>query len=71
MTIWNDGRGYLQMWRSVFERKAPNAIAKVEQSLAPEQVRQGNSIHNFNDNVLAALTQAYEEAANQRGNGVS
>ncbi len=62
VTIWNDGGASIQFWRSVFKRKAPDSIQRIEQ-LANTQVGQGNSIREFNEKLLEALTDAYEQAA--------
>ncbi len=56
----NNGKAYLQFWRSVFERRAPNALAHIEQSLMP--IKQGNTTHEISDELLEALTRAYNEA---------
>lgn len=64
ITIWNDnGRPYISLWRSVFERRAPDAIGEVEDLIAPKTIGQGNTLAEFNSQVLAALKRAYEEAA--------
>jgi len=64
VTIWNDnGRPSISMWRSVFERRAPNAIRQVEDLIAPVAIGQGNSLPEINSEVLVALKGAYEEAA--------
>ncbi len=56
----NNGAGYLQFWRSVFERRAPRSLARIEQSIMP--IKQGNTIREVNDELLEALTDAYREA---------
>lgn len=53
---------YMQFWRSVFDRRAPQSIAAVQTALGAE-LRQGNSTHNFPEPLLAAITLAYREAA--------
>jgi len=53
---------YVQFWRSVFERCAPQSIALVEAELGAE-LKQGNSAHEFPEPLIKALTQAYREAA--------
>lgn len=63
VTIWNENGAYLTLWRSVFERNAPQALAEVERLIAPETVGQGNSIWDVSDELLAVLTEAYREAA--------
>lgn len=62
VTIWNDGGASIQFWRSVFARKAPDSIKRIEQ-LANTRVGQGNSIRHFDEQLLEALTDAYEQAA--------
>jgi hypothetical protein len=53
---------YMQFWRSVFERRAPQSIAAVQATLGTE-LRQGNSTHSFPEPLLEAITHAYREAA--------
>ena len=53
----------MQLWRSVFVRRAPQSLLQVEEILSPVSVGQGNSVCEFGDDLLAALTQAYREAA--------
>ncbi len=55
----NHGVGYLQFWRTVFERRAPKSLAQIE-SITP--VKQGNSIREVSDELLNGLTMAYKEA---------
>jgi hypothetical protein len=55
---------YMQFWRSVFERRAPQSIASVEAALGAK-LRQGNSTHNFPEPLLEAITSAYREAVSQ------
>ncbi len=62
VTIWNDGGASIQFWRSVFKRKAPDSIKRIEQ-LANTRVGQGNTIREISDELLEALTEAYEQAA--------
>jgi hypothetical protein len=62
VTIWNDGGAYLQFWRSVFERRAPETLPRVKR-LAPVQIGQGNTTREVSDELLEALTDAYREAA--------
>lgn len=53
---------YMQFWRSVFDRRAPQSIAAVQAALGAE-LRQGNATHSFPEPLLEALTHAYREAA--------
>jgi hypothetical protein len=62
VTIWNEGGAYLQFWRSVFERRAPKTLSRVER-IAPVQIGQGNTTREISDELLEALTDAYREAA--------
>ena len=55
---------YMQFWRTVFERRAPESIPAIEAILG-SKLRQGNSVHTFPDALLAALTEAYRQAATQ------
>ncbi len=57
----NNGTAYIQFWRSVFERRAPNALARIEASITP--IKQGNTTREVSDELLEALTEAYKEAA--------
>ncbi len=61
VTIWNDRGAYLQFWRSVFKRTAPDFIDRIEE-LAGTRVGQGNTTRNITDELLEALTEAYEHA---------
>jgi hypothetical protein len=66
VTVWNDRTdGYLQFWRSVFERRAPNSIENVERFMN-DTIRQGNTQRVISDELLDALTGAYREAARGR-----
>lgn len=57
----NNGSAYLQFWRSVFERRAPNTLARIEASNTA--IKQGNTTREVSDALLEALTEAYREAA--------
>ena len=50
-------------WRTVFERRAPQALARLEQMIAPATLGVGKSLAPVDDSVLAVLTDAYREAA--------
>lgn len=62
VTIWNDGGAYIQFWRSVFERRAPGFIERIE-DLAEVRLGQGNTTQNISEELLETLTEAYAEAA--------
>jgi hypothetical protein len=52
---------YIQFFRSVFERRAPEAMPAVEAALGAK-ITQGNSTRVFTEELLTALTNAYREA---------
>jgi len=61
MTIWNDnGKPSVSLWRSVFERRAPNAIAKVEE-INGKEIGKGSAATAITPELLNALTDAYRE----------
>lgn len=62
VSVWNDGGAYMSLWRSVFARRAWEAIAPIEQ-LIDDGLGTGKTIRNPSDQLLALLTQAYEAAA--------
>ena len=62
-TIWNDGGPYLSVHRTVFEKRAPASIPRVEHAIAPTPLGQGNVVSEVSDDVLNALSDAYREAA--------
>lgn len=53
--------GSMQFWRSVFERRAPEAIPAVEAALGAKMT-QGNATRAFTEELLTALTDAYRQA---------
>jgi hypothetical protein len=56
----NKGTASMQFWRSVFERRAPKSLARIEKSLMA--IKRGNTTHEISDELLEALTEAYKEA---------
>lgn len=66
VTIYNDRGPYLQVFRSVFERRAPESLGKVEQLLTPVPLGQGNVVRDISDSLLEALLDAYREAVRRR-----
>ena len=55
VTIYCDGAlAYLQLFRSVFERRAPHSLPAAEAAMGGE-IRQGNTTRNISDTLLAAL----------------
>ncbi len=64
ITIWNwMGTPTISFWRSVFDRRAPTALPMVEACIAPMTVGQGNTTQRITEDLLAALKEAYREAA--------
>lgn len=61
--IWNDGGAYLRSWRSVFKKKAPHFIDRIEE-LPGIRVGRANTTPNISEELLGTLTEAYEHAAN-------
>jgi hypothetical protein len=62
VTIYNDIKSaYMQFWRGVFERRAPNSIQAVEAAIGTE-LRQGNATRDITQELLSVLTRAYREA---------
>lgn len=56
-------KGRLYLYRSVFERLAPESISAVESAVAPNRLGQGTVAPQVDTELLSALTVAYEEAA--------
>ena len=52
---------YMQFFRSVFERRAPDMILAVEAALGAK-ITQGNATRAFTEELLTALTNAYRQA---------
>jgi hypothetical protein len=63
VTIWNDKGVRLSLWRSVFERRAPRSLPRIEKLVAPDRVGAGTYVHRLDDELLQALTDAYREAS--------
>jgi hypothetical protein len=69
VTVYADrGQAYLQFWRTVFERRAPVCLPRVEAILG-STLKQGNTTREVTDELLAVLTDAYREATNTTGTG--
>ena len=63
ITIWNDrGKPYISVWRSVFERLAPQSLSRVEQAISPSRLGQGTTVRDVSPEVVEAITTAYREA---------
>jgi hypothetical protein len=64
VTVWNDnGKGFLQFWRSVFVRRAPRTLAILDERYGDAMVGQGNVCSvELDGALLDLLTAAYREA---------
>ncbi len=64
VTIWNEKQQpSVQVWRTVFERRAPVALESVERAIQPDRIGQGNTLkEEIKPEILEALTLAYQEA---------
>ena len=58
-----DSYGNLMPWRSVFERRAPHSLPAVAAAMAPVELGAGRAVKKPSDELLAAVTSAYREAA--------
>jgi alkylated DNA nucleotide flippase Atl1 len=63
VTVWNQNGAVLYFWRSVFQRRAPKSLPRVEELVAPAEVGQGTAVREISDELVEALTDAYREAA--------
>jgi TIR domain len=62
VTVYKDTRSsYLELSRSVFERRAPRSLAAAEAAIGGPGVGRGSTVREASDELLAALTAAYEE----------
>lgn len=61
-TVYLEPKGvYLQLWPTVFKRRAPDAMRLVERVLQGP-IKYGQRITAITDELMAALTSAYREA---------
>lgn len=61
VSIYNtNGVASLQFWPSVFQRRAPESLARIEHNFMP--ITQGKTIRDVSNELLEELTQAYREA---------
>jgi hypothetical protein len=70
ISIWNDRGPAIQLWRSVFERKAPSALRELEAFEPPVHVGQGNYLRRVDPQILNTLWAAYAEANNTAATAV-
>jgi hypothetical protein len=59
ITVWNNGSFSMSFWRSVFERRAPDWIPKVEALIAPAKLGQGNTVKAVDEALLQILADTY------------
>jgi hypothetical protein len=57
-----DGKPAVQLWRSVFERKAPQSMEAVAAAAGLPEIGQGTMAATISDQFMNALYGAYEEA---------
>lgn len=62
-----DGKPQVQLWRSVFERRASGSIAAVMDAIDGAEIGQGAMVSRIDQRLLDALYEAYAEAANGAG----
>jgi hypothetical protein len=55
---WTDDSAFISVWRSVFERRAPTSIERVESLRAPTPLGKGNSVSDVSDDLLAPGTRS-------------
>lgn len=63
VTIYNQNGGHLALHRTVFERRAPRTMERVEVIIAPARIGRGTYAPEITEELLDALTAAYREAA--------
>lgn len=63
VAAWNDNGAYLTVYRTVFERLAPATLAALEHAV---EIRQGNSLKQPSNDILAKLREAYVEATEKK-----
>lgn len=66
VSIWNERGGALQLWKSMFERKAPQFIAPVEESIGGP-IKQGGYAKRWDSKTLSLLADAYRCSAGGQG----
>ena len=64
ITIWNENNaGYISVYRTVFEKLAPDLIEPIEALISPIKIGSGNSVREISDELLDVLTQAHKQAS--------
>lgn len=61
VSLWmnSDGSPAVSLWRSVFERRAPQFIGRVEALIAPKSLGQGTTTGDVTEELMDVLQQAY------------
>ncbi len=62
VTIGSGATAWMQLWQSVFDRRAPVAKVAVE-SVLGASIKQGTGVRDLPEGLLSALTSAYVEAS--------
>lgn len=62
VTVWNDGGCYISLWESVFRRRAPTSIERVQELSGLRPLGQGRTVREPSDDLLAAIADAYRAA---------
>lgn len=57
----------MSLWRGVFERRAPDALAAVERHIAPASM--SKSVRELDDGLLDLIAEAHREAAGSSAGG--
>lgn len=63
VTIWNDKGAALSFWRSVFARRAPVSLDRIEASPSGPKIGQGTYTREITEPLLKMLSDAYRESA--------
>jgi hypothetical protein len=58
VTLWNENGAAIQFWRSMFEKRAPASIPRIEAKIG-RKIGQGNTVREFNDELLTLLADAH------------
>lgn len=64
VTLWNESsKGWVSPWRTVFLRRAPETLHRVDDLLGPSAIGKGNYLKVIDEQVLLLLADAYREAS--------
>jgi hypothetical protein len=59
LTLWNENGAAIQLWRSMFEKRAPAFIPKVESKIG-RRLGQGSTVREFDEELLSLLAEAHK-----------